>query len=101
VAEFIYLLEPTRPEMVTESTDDERTAVQEHYNRLVQMLDEGNLILAGRTLNTRSVLGIVVFETDNEETARKVMADDPAVAKGVMRATPHPFRVALFRGRPD
>lgn len=87
--------------MATEPTDVERTAVQEHYNRLVQMLDEGNLILAGRTLNPRNVLGIVVFETDNEETARRVMADDPAVAKGVMRATLHPFRVALLRGCPD
>jgi uncharacterized protein YciI len=100
VAEFLYLLEPTRADMVTEPTDDERLAVQEHYNRLARMLDEGRLILAGRTLDTRSVLGIVAFEAESEESARRIMEDDPAVAKGVMRATLHPFRVALLRGRP-
>jgi uncharacterized protein len=41
----------------------------------------------------------VVFEAETEDAAKEAMAEDPAVAKGVMRATLHPYRVALARGR--
>ena len=98
--EFAYLLEPTRPGMLVDPTDEERTAVRAHYDHLVRLLDDGRLMFAGRTLATDQSLGIVVFEADHEDAARRVMEGDPAVARGVFRAALHHYRVALLRGRP-
>jgi uncharacterized protein len=100
VAEFLYLLEPARREMPEQPTDEERAVVREHFDHLTRMLEDGRLILAGRTLTAGSILGMVVFEAESEDAAKETMANDPAVAKGVMRATLHPYRVALARGRP-
>jgi hypothetical protein len=47
--------------------------------------------------NDESTFGIAIFEAENEEVARTIMENDPAVAGGVMRATLYPYRVALMR----
>jgi uncharacterized protein len=85
--------------MPEQPTDNEQAVVREHFDYLTRMLADGRLVLAGRTLGRGSVLGMVVFEAATEDAAKETMANDPAVAKGVMRATLHPYRVALARGR--
>ena len=40
--------------------------------------------------------GIVIFRTDDDEAARQVVDEDPAVAAGVMRAELFPFRLAML-----
>jgi len=39
------------------------------------------------------MFGIVIFRAESAEAARRIMADDPAVAAGVMRGQVFPFRV--------
>ena len=52
------------------------------------------MLLFGRTLTTdASTFGIVIFRAESAEAARRIMADDPAVAAGVMRGEVFPFRV--------
>jgi uncharacterized protein YciI len=41
--------------------------------------------------------GIVIFEADDEQSARQFMQADPAVVAGLMSATLHPYSVALQR----
>jgi uncharacterized protein YciI len=54
-------------------------------------------LAAGRTLNTdESSFGIIIFRADSEEAARRIVADDPAVRGGVMRAELYPYRIALM-----
>jgi hypothetical protein len=43
--------------------------------------------------------GIAVFEASDEEAARRVMEEDPAIASGIARGELRPFQVALLRGR--
>jgi uncharacterized protein YciI len=100
VEEFAYLIEPARPGMLADPTEEERAAVRAHYEYLVRLLEAGRLIVAGRTLAPDQSLGVVAFEADDQVGARQVMDRDPAVARGVFRATFHRFRVALLRGRP-
>ncbi len=79
------------------STPEEERIVDAHYNYLKALTDQGAVILAGRTLNTdKSSFGIVIFRADSEETAQKIVAEDPAVKGGVMRAELYPYRVALM-----
>ncbi len=54
---------------------------------------------AERFCNRVLISGIVIFRAASEGAAREFMNGDPAVQKGVMKATMFPFKVA--RGRHD
>lgn len=96
--QFLYKIQPTRPEMLSEgSTPAESEIVSQHFGYLQGLMEQGVVVLAGRTLNTdASSFGIVIFNAADEEAARKIMHDDPAVRKGVMRAELYPYRMALI-----
>jgi len=98
--QWIYVLKPTRLEMLTEgSTPEEDAIVSRHFAYFQDLTAKGVMILMGRTQNNdESTFGIAIFEAENEEAARTIMANDPAVAGGVMRATLYPYKIALMRG---
>lgn len=84
--QYLYRIQPTRPAMLTE-----------HFTYLQTLNTQGIVLLAGRTLNTDiTSFGIVIFEAENDESARQVMENDPAVCQGVMKAELFPYRVALM-----
>ena len=97
--QWIYVLKVTRLEMLTEgSTPEEDKIVERHFAYLQNLTEKGVMILMGRTQNNdESTFGIAIFEAENEEAARTIMENDPAVAGGVMRATLYPYKVALMR----
>ncbi len=92
---WCYVLNPSRPELVTNPSAEERDAVAAHFAHLESLLRAGALVLAGRSLSEQSPFGIVVLEL-SEDDARRAMNDDPAVARGVMTAELVPFRIALL-----
>ena len=97
-AQFLYTIKPTRLEMLTGGpTPEEEAIVSQHYNYLKGLTQQGVAILVGRTQTAdENTLGIIVFQANSEEAARELMENDPAVKKGVMRATLYPFRIALM-----
>lgn len=97
--QFLYILKPVRIGMVTEgSTPEEAETVSRHFAYLSDLTDKGVMILVGRTQNNdESTIGIAIFEAEDEAAAQKIMENDPVVAGGVMRATLHPYKVALIR----
>lgn len=99
--QFLYRIQPVRPEMLTSgATEDETKIVGQHYEYLRQLTNKGIVLLAGRTRNTdNSSFGIVLFNADSEEMARKVMSEDPAVKNRIFRAELFPYRMALFSPR--
>lgn len=98
MAEWIYVLRPVRPSLATAPTPEEAAAVQHHFTYLTNLLQEGRLLLAGRTLEEEP-FGIVIFEADSQTEAQALMEGDPAVQAGVMTAQLHPYRVALSRSQ--
>jgi uncharacterized protein len=96
--EFLYRIQPTRPEMLRSGlTPEESAAVQAHVNYLKNLTAEGTVIVAGRTLNNdETTFGIIVFRAPSEDAARAIMNGDPAVKGGVFRATLFPFAVAII-----
>jgi len=96
--QYIYRLQPTRVEMLTNGpTEQEIRVVAEHFEYLRGLTELGTVLMAGRTLNADgSVFGIVVFASDSESAARELMQNDPAVRDGLMAAELFPFRVALW-----
>jgi uncharacterized protein len=97
--QFLYQLKLI-PKLLDEAnwTERENEIVQHHFEVLQDLLKEGKLILAGRTLNMDPTgMGIVILEVNSEEEARTIMENDPAVKEGIMDATLFPYRVALIR----
>lgn len=97
--QFIYVLKPTRLEMLTEGpTPEEAETVSRHFAYLKDLTEKGVTILVGRTQNRdESTIGLAIFEAEDESAARTIMENDPAVVGGVMRATLYPYKVALMR----
>ena len=99
--EYLYRIQPTRLGMLTDGpTPEEAARVSEHFAYLKGLVDEGLVILAGRTLTAdEDSFGIVIYRAEDESAARRIMEDDPAVRAGVMRATLFPYRIALMAER--
>ena len=97
--QFLYVLKPTRLEMLTEGpTPEEAETVSRHFAYLKDLTEKGVMILVGRTQNRdESTIGLAIFEAEDESAARTIMENDPAVAGGVMRATLYSYKVALMR----
>jgi uncharacterized protein YciI len=98
MAEWVYFLHAPREDFAATMTPEERTVWAEHFERLQRLLREGVLILAGPTLG-RTNTGITVFEADDEDAARRIMEEDPAIASGIATGELRPFSLALLRGR--
>ncbi|MBS4174673.1 YciI family protein [Bacillus sp. FJAT-49736] len=96
--QFIYTLKLI-PELIDPKnwTDKENQIVGNHFTRLKELLNQGKLVLAGRTQTMdEDTFGIVILQVESEEEATLLMNDDPAVKEGVMTAEMFPYKVALF-----
>ena len=98
MTEWIYFIHPPREDFAATITPEEQAVWAEHFQRLQQMLADGQLIIAGPTLGKVNT-GICVFEAPDEQAARQVMEDDPVISGGYARGELRPFRVSLLRGR--
>ena len=94
--QWIYIINPCRPDFITTSTDEENAKVGEHFHYLKGLLAEGKLILAGRTQDDVPQ-GYVIYEADDEQEAQRMFEEDPAVKAGVFVGKVRPYFVALSR----
>ena len=94
---YIYRIQPVRPEMLSEgATVAETRFTSEHFEYLRRLMQDGILILAGRTLNTDySAFGIAIVQARDDAHMRQITADDPGVANKLFRAEWYPYRIAL------
>lgn len=94
---YIYRIQPVRPDMLSAGpTAAEAQITAEHFEYLKSLVESGQLILAGRTLNTDySSFGIAIFNARDDEHMRRITASDPGVAKKLFRAEWFPFHIAL------
>ena len=98
MAEWIYFLHAPREDFAATMTAEEQAIWGVHFERLERLLEEGTLIMAGPTLGPVNT-GLAIIEAPDEDAARRLMEEDPAIASGVARGELRPFRVALLRGR--
>jgi uncharacterized protein len=74
--------------------------VEEHFEYLKHLTNNGTVLLAGRTTNTDpSNFGIIIFQADSEEAAHTIVSEDPGVKSRMFRAELFPYRMALFNPR--
>jgi uncharacterized protein YciI len=64
-------------------TDDRRSEVRaQHRNYLDELQHDGKLIAAGPWDHERGAL--IVFQADTADEVRRMLADDPYVAQGIL-----------------
>ncbi|MCB1216984.1 hypothetical protein KDL44_06305 [bacterium] len=99
--EWLYILRPLREAMLSEGpSPEEMQVLSAHGAHLQQLLEQGRLVLAGRTqYDDMRTMGLVVLRAEDEDAARRLMESDPPVLAGVMSAELHPYHVA-FLGQP-
>lgn len=95
--QYIYVLKLIERLVHEEGwTATDKSIVSRHFEKLVALKESGKLVLAGRTTHEgEDSFGIVILDTE-EDDARKLMNEDPAVAEGIMTAELFPYRVALI-----
>ncbi len=98
MTEWICFLHAPRENFAATMTEHEQQAFAEHFARLQRLLADGVLVLAGPTLGAVNT-GIMIFEAPDEETAWRIVRDDPTVVEGITTPELRPFRLSLLRGR--
>lgn len=79
-------------------TASENKIVGEHFQRLLKLKEQGTIVLAGRTdyePDNPDMMGLVIFYAANDEEAKKIMMEDPAVKNNIMLAKVHPYGIAI------
>ena len=92
---WLVVLRLTREEMALEPTEDESRIIGEHYDYLVRLRDEGQLVVAGPSIVAGDSIGIGVLDVEDEAEVRAIVGADPAVVSGAMTAEIRPFRIAV------
>ena len=78
-------------------TEAEAKVLREHFVHLDQLVSQGTVLMAGRTLNNdERTFGMVIFVASSVAEAERIVNEDPAVRGGVMRAELFPYRIALW-----
>jgi uncharacterized protein YciI len=98
VSEWVFFGHPPRDDFIATMTDTERSAFDAHAGRLRTLLADGVLIMAGPCLGQVNT-AIAIFEAPDEQTARRIVADEPVTGGGYMRGDRRPYRLGLLRGR--
>lgn len=98
MAEWIYFIHAPRDNFADTMTEQEQEVWGVHFERFERLLAEGVIVLVGPTLGPKNT-GIAIFEAPDEESARRVMEEDPVIAGGFARGELRPFRISLLRGR--
>jgi uncharacterized protein YciI len=93
--EFIYIIRPYKENFIETMTDEESNIMSEHAGYIGKLLKEKTLVLAGPTLNGK--FGIVVFYAENEDEAKLIMLNDPAVKKNIVTAELNPFKISFLQ----
>ncbi len=83
--------------LVDGPTEHETSVLGNHLRYLEQLVADGVVLMAGRTLTTdERSFGLVIVVAPSDAAAAALMRNDPAVKRGVMSAELFPYRVALW-----
>ena len=99
---FLYTLRPVRLAMLTDgATPDEQALAAQHWSYSQELLTQGTLIFAGRTLHRDpTTFAFAVVRAPSLDAARALAERDPAVAGGVFATEVFPFQPMLMGAWP-
>lgn len=95
--QYLYTVEATRIGMLQETNEEEKAVLPDHNAYVHQLIADKIVYFAGATTNRDSQhFGIVFFQAEDEDAAREIMQNDPAVKNRIMRGCLYPHRMSLW-----
>ncbi|MHA2038819.1 MAG: YciI family protein [Candidatus Hodarchaeales archaeon] len=95
---FYTIIKPYRHDFLIKPKKEEAEIMVEHFNYLKSLMHQKKLYLAGPTLIPEDPFGLVIFETENADEAKKLLENDPSVKAGIQKiADFRPIRLSLIR----
>jgi len=92
---FFGRLIGTRPTWPFDMTPAEEKIMDEHFERLKRLTMEKKVLMAGPCFD-KPVFGLAILQVTDENEARAIMADDPAVKAGLMTFELAPLKLSLM-----
>ena len=95
---YFVIIRPYRKDFITNPKDDENAIMESHFSYLKNLLENNKLYLAGPTLIESDPFGVIIFETETEDEARKLIMQDPSIKSGIQKiADFRPIRLSLTK----
>ena len=73
--------------------------MMEHVKYMQEVFAAGKLLIYGPVMAATGGYGMGIFEVENEEEARLLMAADPTLKSGLNKIEISPMRVGQARGK--
>lgn len=95
--QYIYTVQVSRLGMLTSPTEEESEITGQHLAYMSQLFDDSIAIFGG-ALGVRDSrhFGLVIFQAEDDEAAKAILHNDPAVKSRIMRGRWFPFRMSLW-----
>ena len=86
---FVVRLIPPRPTFAADMTDEESAIMAAHGAYWRGLMNRGIALLFGPVLDPAGVWGLGVLEARDQDEAREIAVEDPAIKSGLNRAEIH------------
>ncbi|MHA1986930.1 MAG: YciI family protein [Promethearchaeota archaeon] len=98
IQHFYAVIKPYRKDFIIKPKEEEEKLMGDHFQYLKHLLNEKKLFLAGPTLIPDDPFGLIIFETETEEEARRLLEDDPSIKAGIQKISDfRPIRLSLTK----
>ncbi len=93
---YYAVIKPYRQDFLINPKENEDKIMSDHFKYLKSLLKQKKLFFAGPTLIQEDPSGIIIFETESENEAIKLLENDPSIKAGIQKiADLRPIRISL------
>lgn len=79
---FLYRLLPPRPTYHLDMSPEEAEVMETHGGYWMNLLQQGTAVAYGPVLDPAGVWGLAILDLEDEDAARDLVDDDPAIVSG-------------------
>jgi uncharacterized protein len=96
---FVLKTIAPRPTFQQDMTEEERNIMLQHFAYWTDFADKGIILVFGPVFDPKGGYGLGIAEVENEEQVIELLANDPAVTSGLLKAEYHPMRANFPKNR--
>ncbi len=98
IQHFYGVIKPYRKDFIINPKEEEDKLMEAHFQYLKLLLKQNKLFLAGPTLIPEDPSGIIIFETETADEAKRLLEEDPSIKAGIQKIVDfRPIRISLIK----
>lgn len=94
---FLLKLIPPRPTFPQDMNDEEKQLMQQHAEYMKQLQTQGIALAYGPVFERKGAWGLGILEVENEESAKKLILNDPTIKAALNTFELHPMKAVVKR----